>query len=510
MAIVDVPKGTQQVLKVYIKTESDSSPVEKSVLNGININESVKNKSTCNFSIITTSKNQYEIGNFVKIVDETTADNYINLFVGIITDINIRAYSIGGDLIASISCIDFSTVLDNIIVSEVYENETLHDIIADLGYKYLYSYNDEYIDYYSCQPGGEPIIKAVFDYISFSDVLNYLCDETANNWIINITRWQHITDTVLHIFPRENDTCLDINKENIYDIEVSKTLEDYRNRQYLKAGYDTTDTQTREILTPKPDGNSKAFFARYPVAKVPTILVDNVTVSSASVGIDGVDEDKWYYWSKGSQQINQSSMATTLTSAQTISMTYQGLIKILIQADNTDGQDSTKANMYNSSGIFTKITEVAAIEEREEAVNYANGLLYKYRNMPEKITVRTNCYRHVGELVNINYPEILDDDLYFIESRNITYDSKYFYYEYNVLNGESLGNWTEFFRNIQKKSNDMLINQDVLLIKLQQQAEFIDVCNEYGITIALPSLVGTMEVGDTLGTVFYDQIEYDV
>lgn len=509
MAIIDVPVGTQQVVKLYIKTESDSVPVEKSVLDGISIDESVKNRATCNFSVITSSINEYEIGNYVLIIDDTTPVDFYNLFVGFITDINIKPLVIGGQLKADISCIDLSIICDNIIVCETYENKTLKYIVADLVYKYLYLYQKEAINWYACPDGGEPIVKAVFNYITLTDVFNYLADETVCNWRI-VPFWTNY-DGLLEFSYRDNNTTLDIEKSNIFDIEVSKTLENYRNRQFLKAGYDTTDVQTREIPTPKPDSNSKAFFVRYPVAKVPTILIDGATVSSASVGIEGIDENKWFYWSKGSSQINQdTAVSTTLTSAQTLSITYQGLIKILIQADNADGQESTKANMYDSSGIFSKITEVGAIETREEAVNYANGMLYKYRYMPQKITLITNCFRKVGQLVKINYPEILDDDLYFIESLKMTYTGKYLRYTYNVLNGESLGNWTEFFKNIQKKSNDMLINEDVLLIKLQQQAEFIDMCNEYDILVTIPARVGTFKVGETLGTVVTNEIKYDV
>jgi hypothetical protein len=292
-------------------------------------------------------------------------------------------------------------------------------------------------------------------------------------------------------------------------------METYRNQQYVRAGYDTTDLQIREILTPKPDSTSKAFFSRYPVAKVPTILIDNTTVSAASVGIEGIDEDKLFYWSKGSTQINHNTaVGTTITSAQTLSMTYYGLIKILIQADNVDGQDEMKSNMYDSQGLFSNIIEVSAIEEREEAVSYANGLLYKYNSIPESITVKTNCYRNIGELVQINYADLLDDDLYFIESMDIEYYAKTFWYTYKILNGESLGNWTEFFRSIEKKSNDMLINEDVQLIKLQQQAEFIDVCNEYGIVVGLDSgyYLDTTFILDTatLGILMSSSIEYDI
>lgn len=508
MSIIDVPIGTQQSLKVYIKTASDSVPIVKSVLDGVRISESVKNKSTCEFSVVTSSKNEYEIGNFVKLMDYTTAGNEFNLFIGIAVDIKVRPLVINGELIATISCVDLSIIYDNILIAETYENMTLRDIAYDILSKYTIN---EYINYLVTPYGAtEKITKAVFNYISISDAFNYLCDELAVNFKVDID----YLDGYAHFFYRDNSTTLDIDKSNIFDIEINKTLETYRNQQYVRAGYDTTDLQTREILAPKPDGASKAFFARYPVAKVPTILIDNTTVSASSVGIEGVDTDKLFYWSKGNTQINHNTaMGTTLTSAQTLSITYYGLIKILIQADNVDGQDEMKLNMNDSMGIFSNIVEVSAIEEREEAVNFANGLLYKYRNIPESITLKTNCFRQVGELVQVNYPELLDDDLYFIEAMDIEYYAKTFWYTYKILNGESLGNWTDFFRTIEKKSNDMLINEDVQLIKIQQQAEFIDICNEYDIVVGLDSgwYLDTTFILDTatLGILALNTILYD-
>jgi hypothetical protein len=500
MAIYDVPIGTQQVLAVKDRNDNYIS-----VLDGVTIDESVKNKTTLNFKTIVTSKDTYEIGNHIYCRDETTPGYEIYIFVGLITDIDISLTCPGGSLIADITCIDYSIVLDNIIIAEEYEEELLYNIVADIYNKYLI---DEYPGMGTMPNDYDTIKKAVFSYISISEAFDYLCAETAYNWRINTSAW-------INFFYRDDYTCLDMNMSNIYDIQIKKTLENYRNRQYLKGGFDTTSLITREMPTPKPDSTSKAYFTRYPLAKVPTILIDNTTVSAASVGIEGIDVDKWFYWSKGSTQINHNTaMATTLTSAQTLSITYYGMIKILIMADNVDGQTEMKENQHYSSGIYSKIEEVASIETRDEAINYANGRLYQYNQMPESISIKANCYRHVGELININYTGLTDDQLYFIESRQITYNNKTFFYDYNVLNGESLSNWTEFFRKIQLKSNDMLINEDTLLIKLQQQAEFIDVCNEYDIMRTTPLyLSDSLLLSDSLvlgGSVVQSEILYDV
>ena len=244
------------------------------------------------------------------------------------------------------------------------------------------------------------------------------------------------------------------------------------------------------------------------------ILPTFYTVSSTSVGIDGIDSGKWFYWNKGKNYISQDTAVLPTLTTQSISISYYGLIKILVQCDNTDAQSEMKDIQYYSTGIYSKIEEVASIEDREEAVNYANGLLYQYRYMPETIEIMTNCRRDVGNMVNIIYPELTNEQLYFIESRKITFSNNTIYYNYKLLNGESKGNWTEFFRKLQLKSNDMLINEDTQLIKVQHMTEEIKFGANYGIVATTPLYVNTTTILDTTtilgGTVMSTEVLYDL
>jgi hypothetical protein len=229
---------------------------------------------------------------------------------------------------------------------------------------------------------------------------------------------------------------------------------------------------------------------------------------------DGIDSGKWFYWNKGKNYISQDTAVLPTLTTQSISISYYGLIKILVQCDNTDAQSEMKDIQYYSTGIYSKIEEVASIEDREEAVNYANGLLYQYRYMPETIEIMTNCRRDVGNMVNIIYPELTNEQLYFIESRKITFSNNTIYYNYKLLNGESKGNWTEFFRKLQLKSNDMLINEDTQLIKVQHMTEEIKFGANYGIVATTPLYVNTTTILDTTtilgGTVMSTEVLYDL
>jgi len=77
---------------------------------------------------------------------------------------------------------------------------------------------------------------------------------------------------------------------------------------------------------PKPDSITRTFLARYPLASVPTIYVDDVAVAAGDVGINGLDTGKKWYWNKGSATITHDTGQAVLTDENTLTMTYYGLV----------------------------------------------------------------------------------------------------------------------------------------------------------------------------------------
>ena len=453
--------------------------------NSLKINSSTNNRRTASFEYIGSDKNEIKLGNHIEMYDDVIQD-YI--YRGFVNDIDINpTLKNKNELFINISCVDYSSRLDNVLINEVFEEESIRHVIVYIYNKYV---NNEWIFF-----GYHPDIfydlyckKFVFNYISITEAFDYIAKEIGCIWEIS-------TNQILNFRYREDTFGEDILKSNIYEIKINKTLENFRNQQYIKAGWDTTNLQSGEILTPKPDNASKAYFTRYPLAKVPTIYIDNVAVAETSVGIDGIDSDKWFYWSKGKNQINHNTaVSTTLTSSQTVSANYYGLIKILVKADNLESQTEMNQNMIYSSGLFSKIEDVSKIETREEAINFANGTLAKYRKTPETVQLEANCFREVGTLVKIDYEGLTDDDLYFIESMDISYREGNFYYSYKCVNGEALGDWRNFFSNIDRKSSDMLINEDVQVIKLQSNLDIYETSGAINIVKTTPIFIGTSTI----------------
>lgn len=492
MADWDSSKDYIGSVTVYI------SEVTKSILlDSLSIQSSVSNRTSCDFDMYVSSKNDIKLGNSVDIFVYLNDSLNAYVFSGRVKNIKIKAESIGGQLKASINCVDYTQVLDRTLVAEEYVNKSINYIVTDIYNKYL---TNEWIAIYTYPIDNVIIEKAVFSYISVADCFKYLCDETAYNYTVSEDGW-------IDFFYRDDLTTEDMETSHILDIDLEYDLDDYRNRQFVKGGYDETPI-TNEVLTPKPDGNTTTFFSRFPVGAVPTVKIDNVTVSSSSVGIDGIDADKWFYWNKSVNKLSQNTELLATLSGGTVSMNYKGLVKILIEADNVEGQTEMSDNETSTNiigtGIYSNIEEVGTIQTRNEAINYANGLLYKYNKIPEVVNVKSWVYRQIGRTIFINYPSITDDQLFFIESRSSYFENGIFRHNYKMLNGESLGNWTEFFRKIYKQSQDMLINEDIKLIKLQQQPEQWDICSELNIGVfTLKTIEDDLYLSEyeTLGTV---------
>lgn len=483
------------------------SDVSKSILyDSLNIQSSVSNRTTCDFDMIVSNKNEIKPGNPVDIFAYLNENDTAYLFAGRIKNIKIKPICIGGELIASISCVDYNLVLDRVLVAEEYVNKSINYIVTDIYNKYLIN---EWVAIYTYPLDNVIIEKAIFPYISVADCFKYLCDETGYNFTVSTDGW-------IDFFYRDDLTTEDMEMSHILDIDLDYDLDNYRNRQFIKGGYDETEV-TNEVLTPKPDGNTTTFFSRYPIGTVPTVKVNNVTVSSSSVGIDGIDTDKWFYWNKSVNKLSQNTELLATLTTGTVSMNYKGLVKILVQADNVEGQtemsDNETSGTVWGTGIYANIEEVGTIQTRNEAVNYANGLLYKYNKLPEVVNIKSWVHRSFGRTIFINYPNLTDDQLFFIESKNTYLENGRLRYAYKMLNGESLGNWTEFFRKIYKQGQDMLINEDISLIQLQSQPEGWDICSESDIKTYNPTyLSNTAYLSEyaTLGTAEYGKQYYPV
>lgn len=415
----------------------------------------INDRSTCFFTVDSTVA--MTVGMEVII-----GDGAVRIFGGTID--SLRLTSPKGTTLKryDLTCIDYNQLADKRRIAASYQNQTAAYIVNDIITNYL---ADEGITAGTIETG--PIItEAVFDYKPATECLNFIKTTTGLNWNIDYNK-------ALQIFYREDyqDIGFTDALDNFLDAEYEETRDEYRNSQYVRGGKDTTSIIVKEAITPKPDSITRTFVCRYPIATKPTIYVDDVAVADADVGINGIDTGKKWYWNKGFAAIIQDIGEAVLTDANALTMTYVGLVDLIVKADNSPGQGARRLVETGTSGIYESIEIVPSINNQTAALDYAKGLLQKYADIPKKVYIETQSFRQAGKIIPIDISGLGVTGEFLIESVDISEQEGQMFYNLTCLSGESLGSWVEFFRKMRQDSQQYIIRDNEVLVLLVELSE---------------------------------------
>lgn len=238
----------------------------------LNITDNLNARTTCSFSLVDKTGTYHpEVG------EEVLIYNQGNLIFGGTVDEPEEENPLGTDaLIIPVQTVDWHEKADRLIVAEEYNEEHAGDIVRDIIAKKLAA---EGITEGVIQDG--PVIsKAIFPYIPASQCFDELCELTGYQWLIK-------PDKTLDFFERSTNIAPwgIIETSPVKDIRVRRNREQFRNRQYLRAGKDISTVQTREFVG---DGKTQVWAVDLPIAKVPVVKVNGV---AQTVGIRGLDKE---------------------------------------------------------------------------------------------------------------------------------------------------------------------------------------------------------------------------
>jgi hypothetical protein len=145
----------------------------------------------------------------------------------------------------------------------------------------------------------------------------------------------------------------------------------YRNRQTITNCIGVTDQQYELKIA---DGSTSSWNMAYPLYSAPTIHVGGV---AKTVGVQGVDTSKDFYWQQGSVAIGQDNAAPKLADGSLVEVWYVGQFETSVTRDNLTEQAARALVETGTSGI------VEAVEDGKgmlasAAIVYADGLLARY------------------------------------------------------------------------------------------------------------------------------------
>lgn len=436
--------------------------INKYVVEGsLNIDDAIGERSTCQFVV----RCPAGVLNVVVGAKVEVYTNDIKIFGGTID--NIDKVELQGSnppyLEYSVQCADWHQICDRRIVSEAYENMPAGDIVQSIIQKYLAG---EGIVADLVQDG--PVIQqAVFNYVPVTQCFDKLADLAGFMWWIDSDKRLYFCDRALYQAPFSIDE-----RSKIIKPKLSCNRDNYRNRQYIRAGKGTTDPQ---VETFKGNGVQKTFTVGFPIAKVPVIYVNG---QQQTVGIKGVDTGKDWYWNKGDAVITQDEEATPLTESDTLQVTYQGFYDIIVLTDDYSAV-LERQSVEGGTGLYEAVNEEPYAETSKAAFQSANALLKKYAKLGEVLSFDTLMPGlRAGQLLQVNLPILGAVGEFLIRKvqyRDIMGDKYDYLFSVEAVSCFAAETWTKFFKANLGQPKTYVIRENIqeqeVLIRLVQQSE---------------------------------------
>jgi len=240
----------------------------------LSIEDAINDRSTAHFKMIDeTGALDLKDGQPIKIYDN---DNTL-IFGGFLFFPKRFVPIATSAVIYDIEAIDNHAISDRFIVAEAFTDTLAGDIVKTLRTNYL---NADDITIGDIQDG--PLVEAI-SYArvgSVSDAMDELAEISGFSWWID-------HDKKLYFVQRNTFTAPFglTDTAPIRSVNLREDKSRYRNTQYIRGGLDRTQEIVKEKPTPSPDGVSKTFITRFPIATKPRIFI-----SASALSFDGVDD----------------------------------------------------------------------------------------------------------------------------------------------------------------------------------------------------------------------------
>lgn len=400
-------------------------------VNSLSISDAIEERSTASFTV----RDTLGVLTILKGQPVLITDNMSNtIFAGFVNDATAQKNAGSTLIVWKMNCIDNHYLADKRIIAKAYLNMTAGDIVQDIITNYL--------GIEGVTPGtiqdGNVISQAIFNYVPITTALNSLADQAGFWWSIDFSKALQFQDRNSVISPWVA-TGEDIQANSL---TVARNNPNYRNKQYIKGGKDTTDIMTE---TQYGDGALTAFTTGFPIAKEPIVIVND---SYKTIGIKGIDTNKDWYWTEGDAVVTQDTAGKVLGKTDYIEVVYQGLFNVMAITESPEAIDAMKTIEGIGTGIVEEVEDEPDNSSIDMAFQSGNAMLQKYAVLGQKIifdTLRSGL--EAGQLLTINVPEHNLNNLeVLIENVDIKDESGLYYiYTITAVEGPEEGSWEKVF-----------------------------------------------------------------
>jgi hypothetical protein len=313
-------------------------------------------RNSSNFRIRKTDDFSIDFLDDIKIYDGDTL-----IFAGVVVDIEYQNQTISSSgIILSIKASDYGYLLEKRLIGKTYNNETIHDIVAD-----MLATNAPLFNANNAQVNIE-VDKIVFNQISIATAIQRLADLLNYRWYIDVNKSVHLFEKTTTEAP-ENLT--DTSGNYVYESLKRKALgAQVVNRIKIRGGEYDGDTFTDSITV---SGNaSKSFNLPYKMSDL-TVSVNTV---SKTVGVDFINDFSSYEVLHNFQ--NQSfRFENPLTAGDVIEFSGKPKIRVFAISEDSDSKEAYGAQEKIIRENDIKSNSIARKRAAAELYAYAQPLI---------------------------------------------------------------------------------------------------------------------------------------
>ena len=335
-----------------------------------------------------------------------------------------------------------------------------------------------------------PTLTLAFNYKAGSTCFTELCEQAGFAWWID-------TDKKVHMQARVSVTApfaMSDAAPHCSRLLVLRRKTNYRNVQYVRAGIDLTAFRTESFVG---DGTRKVFTVAYPVGAVPTTIAVNGVAQT--FGIRGVETGKAWYWNKGNTEIQQDDAGTALTDAQTLAVTYQGQVPIIVSARN-ESAIAARVAIEGGAGEYNNVDDDPTINSSTVALDKAQALLARYGTIEDVVEWETeDAGLRAGQLIPLSFVKHDLDSEFLIErvsARARDDINCTLVYSVRALSGDGVGGWVAFFQKLLDARRSFIVRDNEVLLVLRTLTDGLVLGDSLSANGAAPeSRIGSAVIG---------------
>jgi hypothetical protein len=370
--------------------------------------------------------------------DGATADaGVVTLYDGYIERVDTLALP-GTMRLHTIEAIDHHYLADKRLAAVSYTGKTVRQIVTDLWDRYL---RPEGVVLGNVDDG--PVVDLiVFPYKPVSEALTELADLAGYWWYITTRKSLDFRKRQSLVAPW---TLTADPLEVPYDTStrISHAAPDYRNVQYVRNVRDLTDLQRERF---RGDGDMRTFSVGFDLAQVPTVTING---ELQTVGIQGVEQGKQWYWNKGDNTLTQDESETPLSASDVLLVEYVGQFDaVVLSADQVAIDD--RLAVEGGTGRVESVVDDRRLDGRGNAFRLAASKLAKYGQIGRtfQFTTRRAGLRPGMLLPVVFDPYQLDTEMLVVEMETFDFEGVELRWTVTAVEGPHDESWSRFFTRL--------------------------------------------------------------